>query len=413
MRIHMVKFPQSLIICSLIATFITGCSTTQTPPSQECSCKANNQGQEVEIKQVEPALVSSSFDDLPGWSEADHNQLLEQFVAQCSEQGNALAKRKSTPLDLLEFCRKTRRELTANPALPAQFWMESELNVWQLQNEDGSKEGLLTGYFEPLLEGSRKAEGAFKYPLYAEPADLISVDLVSLDPDLKGKRLRGRLQGNKLVPFFDRETWERIGPDREDPIVWINDELDAFLLQVQGSGRVKLRDGSVIRLSYANQNGHPYKSIGGVLVRWGELTVEQATIPGIRQWAEKNPKRVKELLNQNPSMVFFEENKILNPQDGPVGALGVPLHAGLSIAIDRNRIPYGSLMWLQSPHPSNEQTIAQGALAQDTGGAIRGRVRADYFWGTGKQAGELAGVTRQPLQLWLLWPKDAKLPEVK
>lgn len=409
----MVKYPNQLLLCLMVATFISGCSTIQTPSSQECSCKPKEQKEKSESIEAKPALVSATFDDLPGWSGADHHALLEKFVAQCSEQGNALAKRKSTPLELVEFCRKTRRELTANPSLPAQFWMESELAVWQLQKEDGSKEGLLTGYFEPLLQGSRRSEGAFQYPLYAEPADLISVDLASLDPDLKGKRLRGRLQGNKLVPFFDRETWERIGPDREEPIVWINDELDAFLLQVQGSGRVQLRDGSVIRLSYANQNGHPYKSIGGVLVRWGELTVEQATIPGIRQWAEKNPKRVKELLNQNPSMVFFAENKVLNPQDGPVGALGVPLHGGVSIAIDRSRIPYGSMMWLQSTNPATNEPMEQGTLAQDTGGAIRGRVRADYFWGTGKEAGDLAGITRQPLKLWLLWPRDATLPDIK
>lgn len=407
------KYPNQLLLCLMVATFISGCSTIQTPSSQECSCKPKEQKEKSESIEAKPALVSATFDDLPGWSGADHHALLEKFVAQCSEQGNALAKRKSTPLELVEFCRKTRRELTANPSLPAQFWMESELAVWQLQKEDGSKEGLLTGYFEPLLQGSRRSEGAFQYPLYAEPADLISVDLASLDPDLKGKRLRGRLQGNKLVPFFDRETWERIGPDREEPIVWINDELDAFLLQVQGSGRVQLRDGSVIRLSYANQNGHPYKSIGGVLVRWGELTVEQATIPGIRQWAEKNPKRVKELLNQNPSMVFFAENKVLNPQDGPVGALGVPLHGGVSIAIDRSRIPYGSMMWLQSTNPATNEPMEQGTLAQDTGGAIRGRVRADYFWGTGKEAGDLAGITRQPLKLWLLWPRDATLPDIK
>ncbi|MDX1669122.1 MAG: MltA domain-containing protein, partial [Limnobacter sp.] len=253
---------------------------------------------------------------------------------------------------------------------------------------------------------------AYQYPLYAEPSDLITVDLVSIDPDLKGKRLRGRLQGNKLVPFFDRASWERLGPDREEPIVWVDDELDAFLLQVQGSGRVKLPDGQVIRLSYANQNGHPYKSIGGVLVRWGELTVEQATIPGIRAWAVKNPKRLQELLNSNPSVVFFEENKVLNPEQGPVGALGVPLKAQVSIAIDRSRIPYGSMMWLESTHPETGDPIKQGTLAQDTGGAIRGRVRADYFWGTGPVAGRLAGVTRQPLKMWLLWPKDAPLPSV-
>ncbi|MFN7505675.1 MAG: murein transglycosylase A [Limnobacter sp.] len=325
--------------------------------------------------------------------------------------GNALAKRKATPTGLLEACRKARQNLSGNALLPAQIWMEANFDVWQFQQEDGKKEGLLTGYFEPLLKGSRKAQGAFNAPLYGVPADLITVKLDDIYPELKGKRLRGRLQGNTLVPFFDRAEWERLGPDREQPIVWVDDKLDAFLLQVQGSGRVTLPDGSVIRLSYAEQNGHPYKSIGKVLVDRGELTAAQATIPGIRNWAKANPGKLDELLNANPSVVFFKENKVLRPQEGPVGAMGVPLTGKLSLAIDREKVPYGSPIWIESSNPVTNTPIAQGTLAQDTGGAIRGRVRADYFWGTGEEAGTAAGLTRQPLKMWLIWPKGTPLPE--
>lgn len=215
----------------------------------------------------------------------------------------------------------------------------------------------------------------------------------------------------RWFPFFDRAEWERLGPDREKPIVWVNDKLDAFLLQVQGSGRVTLPDGSVIRLSYAEQNGHPYKSIGKVLVDRGELTAAQATIPGIRNWAKANPGKLDDLLNANPSVVFFKENKVLRPQEGPVGAMGVPLTGQLSLAIDREKIPYGSPIWIESSNPVTNAPIAQGTLAQDTGGAIRGRVRADYFWGTGEEAGTAAGLTRQPLKMWLIWPKGTPLPE--
>ena len=248
-------------------------------------------------------------------------------------------------------------------------------------------------------------------PVYGVPEDMIIVSLDSIYPELKGKRLRGRLQGNTLVPFFDRAEWERLGPDREKPIVWVDDKLDAFLLQVQGSGRVTLPDGSVIRLSYAEQNGHPYKSIGKVLVDRGELTAAQATIPGIRNWAKANPGKLDDLLNANPSVVFFKENKVLRPQEGPVGAMGVPLTGKLSLAIDREKVPYGSPIWIESSNPVNNTPITQGTLAQDTGGAIRGRVRADYFWGTGEEAGTAAGLTRQPLKMWLIWPKGTPLPE--
>lgn len=398
----------------LAALILSGCASAPTPKAVDCSCPSGEKVVQAEKKDEVPALplfVKSDFSKLPGWSTSDHKKFLEAFAEQCSANGNALAKRKGTPTGLLEACRKARQNTTGNALLPAQIWMEANFDVWQFQQEDGKTEGLLTGYFEPMLKGSRTAQGPYNAPLYGTPADLITVKLDNVYPELKGKRLRGRLQDNTLVPFFDRAEWERIGPDREQPIVWVNDKLDAFLLQVQGSGRVTLQDGSVIRLSYAEQNGHPYKSIGKVLVDRGELTAAQATIPGIRNWAKANPTKLEALLNANPSVVFFKENKVLRPQEGPVGAMGVPLTGGLSLAIDRQKVPYGSPLWIESSNPVNNAALAHGMLAQDTGGAIRGRIRADYFWGTGDQAGEAAGLTRQPLKMWLIWPKDTPLPE--
>ncbi|MCR2745043.1 murein transglycosylase A [Limnobacter parvus] len=404
-------FWPSTVLAGLI---LSGCASTPTAKPVDCSCPAVEKPATVDKKDEKPVLplfVKSDFSKLPGWGTTDHKVFLEAFAEQCSANGNALAKRKATPSGLLDACRKARQNMTGNALLPAQIWMEANFDVWQLQQEDGKKEGLLTGYFEPMLKGSRTAQGPYSNPLYGVPDDLITVKLDTIYPELKGKRLRGRLQGDTLVPFFDRAEWERLGPDREKPIVWVNDKLDAFLLQVQGSGRVTLQDGTVIRLSYAEQNGHPYKSIGKVLVDRGELTAAQTTIPGIRNWAKANPGKLDDLLNANPSVVFFKENKVLRPQEGPVGAMGVPLTGGISLAIDREKIPYGSPMWIESSNPVNNSAIAHGVLAQDTGGAIRGRVRADYFWGTGEAAGEAAGLTRQPLKMWLIWPKGAPLPE--
>lgn len=403
---------------ALVTAILSGCASSPTPKAADCSCPAGEMpaktDKKADIKDERPAqpiFVKSDFSELPGWSGSNHSKFLEAFAEQCSANGNALAKRKATPSGLLDACRKARHNLTGNALLPAQIWMEANFDVWQFQQEDGRKEGLLTGYFEPLLKGSRKAQGPYNVPLFGVPGDLISVKLDDVYPELKGKRLRGRLQGDALVPFFNRAEWERLGPDREKPVVWVNDKLDAFLLQVQGSGRVELQDGNVIRLSYADQNGHPYRSIGKVLVDQGELTPAQATIPGIRNWAKANPGKLEDLLNANPSVVFFKENKVLRPQEGPVGAMGVPLTAGLSLAIDREKVPYGSPIWIASTDPLTNKPMTQGTLAQDTGGAIRGRVRADYFWGTGAKAGEAAGLTRQPLKMWLIWPKGTPLPE--
>ena len=270
--------------------------------------------------------------------------------------------------------------------------------------------GLITGYYEPLLKGSRVASAQFSAPLYAPPADLLTIDLSSLYPELKGKRLRGRVQGNRVIPYYNRSELEAGSSLRGREIVWVDDALDAFLLQVQGSGRVQLTSGDTIRLQYADQNGYPYQSIGRYLVDRGELTVEQATIPGIRQWLAANPARLREVLNSNPSYVFFNEEKLDDPTQGPKGAQGVPLTAGRSIAVDPASVPLGVPVFLDTTFPATDRPLRRLVIAQDTGGAIRGTVRADFFWGAGHEAGEQAGRMRQPLRMWMLWPKGVPLP---
>lgn len=366
-----------------------------------------------EAKPIAPAWAASSFKQMPAWDNHGHAAYLAAFTNQCPSSGpDYLSKSKSTPQGLAEACAKARAFLqpSVDNAKARQF-IESHFEVWQFQKEDGGKDGLLTGYFEPLLKGSRKKNGPYIAPLWGVPKDLITVELAGLFPELEGKRVRGRVVGNKLVPYHDRQSWENSASKTETPLVWIDNKLDAFLLQVQGSGRVQLPNGDMMRLSYADQNGHPYKAIGRVLVQRGELTTEQATIPGIAAWAEKNPQALDELLNSNPSVVFFTENKRLNPHEGPVGALGIPLTGELSLAVDRRRVPYGSMVWVDSSNPITGKPIQKGMLAQDTGGAITGRVRADFYWGTGKEAGQAAGLTRQPLKMWLIWPKGLALPE--
>ena len=270
--------------------------------------------------------------------------------------------------------------------------------------------GLITGYYEPLLKGSRVASAQFSAPLYSPPADLLTIDLSSLYPELKGKRLRGRVQGNRVIPYYNRSELEAGASLRGREIVWVDDALDAFLLQVQGSGRVQLTNGDMIRLQYADQNGYPYQSIGRYLVDKGELTTEQATMPGIRQWLAANPARLHEVLDANPSFVFFTEEKLEDPTQGPKGSQGVPLTAGRSIAVDPASVPLGAPVFLDTTFPATDRPLQRLVMAQDTGGAIRGAVRADFFWGSGHDAGEQAGRMRQPLRMWMLWPKGAPLP---
>jgi len=296
----------------------------------------------------------------------------------------------------------------------ARHFFEAQFTAYRLLKDKDTQRardtGLITGYYEPLLYGARSPAPTFTVALYAPPDDLLTIDLADLYPELKGKTLRGRLQGKKVVPYYSRAELDNSPLLNGKELVWVDNALDAFYLQVQGSGRVQLIDGQTIRLAYADQNGHPYRSIGRYLVDKGELTVAQATAEGIRSWIETHPARTHEVLDSNPSMVFFREEAIVDPNEGPKGALGVPLTPGRSLAVDPSYIPLGAPVFLATTYPATDTPLRRLMMAQDTGGAIKGRVRADFFWGFGKPAQEAAGRMRQDGQLWLLWPKGQPLP---
>jgi membrane-bound lytic murein transglycosylase A len=267
--------------------------------------------------------------------------------------------------------------------------------------------GLLTGYYEPQLHGSRTHLAGFDTPLYSPPEDLLTVDLAAIIPELKDRRVRGRLVGKTVVPYFARGELAADPALQGHELIWLQSALDGLLLEVQGSGRIQLEDGTVIRLGYADQNGQPYHSIGRYLVSQGALTVEQADIPGIRAWLSAHPQRLREVLNANPSVVFFQELPLGDPALGPRGAQGVALSAGRSIAVDPAFIPLGTPVYLAAGGDANLRRLV---VAQDTGGAISGAPRADLFCGIGDDAAHLAGTLRAQASLWLLWPRDAPLP---
>lgn len=271
--------------------------------------------------------------------------------------------------------------------------------------------GRITGYYEPLLEGSRERSARHVVPLHRRPPDLLTIDLSSLYPELAYLRLRGRLQagadGSRVVPYWSRAeiTAERL---RGSELLWVEDAIEAFFLQIQGSGRVRLPDGSTVRVGYADTNGHPYRSIGRLLVERGELTLEEATMPGIVAWARTHPQRAAALLNENPSYVFFRELPLGDPEAGPPGAMGIALTPGYSLAVDPRFIPLGAPVVVSTTHPVHGTPLSRLMLAQDTGGAIRGPLRFDFFWGFGAEAALAAGRQRHDAQAWLLVPRGVR-----
>jgi len=345
-----------------------------------------------------------SWSRLPAWSSDEMREAWPAFLKSC----RSLRFRA----EWIQPCTAAQTvDGNSTPAVRAYFDRYFEpFAVVKLTGTVREDTGLITGYYEPLLMGARAPSSQFSAPLYSPPADLLTIDLSSLYPELKGKRLRGRVEGNRVVPYYSRAELDNAGSLRGREIVWVDDALDAFLLQVQGSGRVQLTNGDTIRLQYADQNGYPYQSIGRYLVDKGELPMDQATMPAIRQWLAANPARLREVMNANPSFVFFNEEKLDDPTQGPKGAQGVPLTGGRSIAVDPASVPLGAPVYLDTTYPSSDQPLQRLVIAQDTGGAIRGVVRADFFWGSGHAAGEQAGRMRQPLRMFMLWPKGAALP---
>lgn len=342
----------------------------------------------------------SEWTALPGWREDDLTAAWGAFLQSCRSPKNQAVWQ--------ETC-AAAAQLNAPSSDEIRGFFEARLVPYRIVNPDGSEDGLITGYYEPLLNGSRSRSARYRYPLYGVPDDLLTIDLASVYPELKNMRLRGRIEGRKVVPYWDREEIDdgALGAKGKE-LFWVDDAIDLFFLQIQGSGRIRLPDGTLARVGYADQNGHPYHSIGKRLVDSDELPLEKASMQGIKDWAKRNPSKLKELLDYNASYVFFRE--LPAQEGGPLGALGVPLTDARSIAVDPRYIPLGTPVYLAASWPNSDRPLQRLMQAQDTGGAIRGAVRADFFWGFGPEAGKLAGAMKQRGQLWLLLPKGAPLP---
>ena len=316
---------------------------------------------------------TEGWQQLPGWSERQAKSAWQPFLQSCT----ALEKQQ----DWQQICADARRTDTSN-ASGLQRFFEEHFRPWHLTNDDGSTTGLITGYYEPILRGSLTRHGPYQTPVYRYPSGIASAQVNTPRAHLmKQSFLKGR------------------------ELVWVDDPVDAAYLQVQGSGRVRLEGGRIIRVGFAGTNNVPFRSFARWLLDRRQITADQATIKGIKQWAHAHPRQVSDMLNANPRVVFFREMPAADDTTGPTGALGVPLTPEHSIAVDPAHVPLGAPVFLSTTRPLSNEPIQELMIAQDTGSAIKGAVRADFFWGLGDAAGETAARMKQSGEMWVLLPR--------
>ncbi len=323
--------------------------------------------------------VAVAWDELPGWAGDRSAEVWPALLRSCARPAPGWSA----------LCADALLATPADDAATRQ-WLAERLQPYRIESPSGAAEGLITGYYEPLVEASRTRRGAFVVPLHGVPADL-------------GTR----------KPYWTRRQLDTVPAAKAAlhgrEIAYVADPLDALLLQIQGSGRLRLQaaDGrpQTVRVAFAGTNDQPYFSVGRWLIDQGELKADGANWPAIKDWARRNPQRVQQMLWANPRVVFFREEPLPDPGVGPRGAQGVPLTPGRSVAVDPLSVPYGTLLWLDTTEPLSARPLQRLVMAQDTGSAIVGAVRADYFWGLGDAALEQAGRMKQPLRYFALWPK--------
>ena len=347
---------------------VTACTTT--PPAKAPGTVVRDQGR----------WVPATWQDLPGWSADAPQQAWPALMSNCLRP----------PPGWSALCASAQRVPPRDDARQ-RAWLVQNFQPYRVESRDGNPAGLITGYYEPMFDARRRLAGAYRYALYGPPQDLAN-----------------------RRPYWTRQQIDTVPAARDSlrgrEIAYVADPLDSLVLHIQGSGRLRITepDGSVrtVRVAFAGHNDHVYRSVGRWLIDQGELQAGQASWPAIKAWAQRNPGRIDELLWANPRYVFFREEPLPDPAVGPRGAQGVPLTPGRSIAVDPKSVPYGTPIWIDTTVPLTDTPLRRLVFAQDTGSAIIGAVRADYFWGWGSDAAEQAGRMRQPLRMWVLWPRD-------
>lgn len=358
-------------------------------------------------------LTESSFDRLPNWQQDSHDKALKAFQWSCND---ILKRKPDTPFGPLKkaglasqwqtICAAAKQLKNPSPIDARQFF-ETWFDVYHVSNHL-NHQGLFTGYYLPLLHGSVKSSSQYNVPIYGAPTDLIKIDLSLFNPELAGKKIVAQLKDQKLYPYPDRAAINQGALKHNAPIIaWCNNVIDLFFAQIQGSAILELENNQQVIINYANDNGRHYSSIGKILVGNQQLAKEHVSMQSIRAWLLAHPEEINTLLNKDASYVFF---KILHQRD-PLGSRQIPLSPERSLAVDLNYIPLGVPVWLDTHVPSsdNGDTLFQHLLiAQDTGGAIKGIVRGDVYWGSGEKAEFTAGHMKSTGQYWLLLPRMYK-----
>ncbi len=386
-----------LLLLLLFCLIVTACDEAEekSPPQEE--------------KKPDIILTPSTFLQLPGWGSDDFSGLVRAFDRSCfaimkkpPEKQFGVLKQAGTYGNWQDICQKFIAVNDWDKNILRQFF---EQNFIPYQISDGKNSvGLFTGYYEASLKGSLIRTKRYNIPLHKRPNDLVMVHLGQFREDLKGIRIAGRVVNGTLKPYEERAdiisgNW----PHNDEVLLWVDSAVDAFFVQIQGSALVEMENGKIMRIGYAGQNGHPYYAIGRELIKNGALTKENISMQSIRKWLADNPKKADEVMNKNKSYVFFREIK----GDGPIGAQGVVLTPMRSLAVDRTLISYGLPLWVDIESPEKGQkNIRKIMVAQDTGGAINGAVRGDFFWGYGDKAERLAGKMKSQGRYWVLLPKN-------
>lgn len=371
-----------------------------------------------------------SFNDLAGWQDDNQALALAVFLKSCPVHARrpssapvapvapmapgtsaGLAALAGTAGDWQALCGLAAETTPGDDAAARRYFEAHFVPLAVLAA--GQPEGLFTGYYEPVIEGSLVEDPAYPVPLYKRPPELVTVDLGLFRSNLNGTHIAGRVRGGRLSPFEDRAEIEAGAlAGRGLELLWLKDPVDAFNLHIQGSGRIRLAGGAELKVGYAGPNGHPYTSLGRLLVKRGEMVLEDVSAPAIWRWLRAHPAAGAKLMRENASFVFFRllEDTPGSKQEGPIGAEGVALTAGRSLALDRALLPLGVPYWLEAsrPDPGDPEgepvALARLLIAQDTGGAIRGAVRGDVFWGRGQEAGVIAGYMANRGRIYILLP---------
>ena len=360
----------------LIGSLTVGCSS---PPTRGTAYRPSPATVPSNYNSPIASFSAVSWQALPGWQEDDLSQAWPAWLKSC----DALRKRNSE-LNWRQVCSQAA-SVSVRDAQAIRRYFESNFQPFEIRNSAGSETGLVTGYYEPVMNGSQTRTSLYSVPLYAYPS---------------------AWRQTRPNPGPSRAELMSSGILKGSEIAWVQDPVAAAFMQIQGSGKIRLQDGRVMRLGYAGTNEQPFKSFAQWLLDKKEINRSEATMQGISKWAKRNPDRVNDMLNANPRFVFFKELPGNVSSDlGPTGALNVPLTTERSIAIDLQAMPLGAPVFLVTTRPLSDQPLQKLVMAQDTGKAIVGGVRADYYWGSGDAAGELAGRMKQNGKMWVLLPR--------